>query len=47
MTQIFEETRVGGLTLKNRMVRSATWENMADERGHMTSPLSLMNKTRI
>lgn len=39
MKQIFEETRIGGMVVKNRLVRSSTWENMADEQGHMTYPL--------
>lgn len=39
MRKIFEPTSIGGLQLKNRLVRSATWENMADERGHMTGSL--------
>lgn len=44
MKQIFEETRIGGLSLKNRLVRSSTWENLADERGHITSPLYQVHK---
>lgn len=39
MKTIFEEIRLGSLTLKNRLVRSATWEGMATEDGHMTEPL--------
>jgi len=39
MKTIFEEVSIGSLTLKNRLVRSATWEGMATEDGHMTEPL--------
>lgn len=40
MKQIFEPTSIGSLQLKNRLVRSATWENKADDRGHLTPQLS-------
>ena len=36
---LFSESRIGNLVLKNRFVRSATWENMATEDGHMTDNL--------
>nr|WP_086940820.1 NADH:flavin oxidoreductase [Thaumasiovibrio occultus] len=39
MSKLFEETRIGNMVLKNRFVRSATWENMATEDGHMTDKL--------
>lgn len=39
MRKPFEETRIKNMRLKNRLVRSATWENMADEQGHMTDDL--------
>jgi 2,4-dienoyl-CoA reductase-like NADH-dependent reductase (Old Yellow Enzyme family) len=39
MRKPFEETRIKSMKLKNRLVRSATWENMADEKGHMTDDL--------
>ncbi|MGR5063354.1 NADH:flavin oxidoreductase [Photobacterium sp. DNB22_13_2] len=39
MSTLFTETRIGGMTLKNRFMRSATWENMATEDGHMTDKL--------
>lgn len=37
--KIFEETKIGTLKLKNRLWRAAAWENMADEKGHMTKEL--------
>ncbi|MRT92523.1 NADH:flavin oxidoreductase [Ancylomarina sp. 16SWW S1-10-2] len=37
--KIFEATRIGNLELKNRLWRSATWLNQADEKGHLTSEL--------
>lgn len=39
MSTLFTETRIGNMTLKNRFMRSATWENMATEDGHMTDKL--------
>ncbi|MCL9775317.1 NADH:flavin oxidoreductase [Vibrio methylphosphonaticus] len=39
MSTLFTETRLGNMTLKNRFIRSATWENMATETGHMTDKL--------
>jgi 2,4-dienoyl-CoA reductase-like NADH-dependent reductase (Old Yellow Enzyme family) len=39
MKTLFEETQLGSMTLKNRLWRSATWLNMADEQGHLTSRL--------
>ncbi len=39
MFQIFEETRIGNMVLKNRIVRSATWENRATEEGFVTDEL--------
>lgn len=37
--KIFEATRIGNLKLKNRLWRSATWMNMADEKGYLTTDL--------
>jgi 2,4-dienoyl-CoA reductase-like NADH-dependent reductase (Old Yellow Enzyme family) len=39
MFEIFEETRIGNLVLKNRIVRSATWENRARDDGLVTDEL--------
>jgi len=39
MRKIFEAAKINRLDVKNRLVRSATWENMADDKGHMTEQL--------
>ena len=39
MRTLFDTTTINSMNLKNRLVRSATWENMADATGHMTEPL--------
>jgi 2,4-dienoyl-CoA reductase-like NADH-dependent reductase (Old Yellow Enzyme family) len=39
MKTLFDETRIGSLQLRNRLVRSATWEAMADETGRPTPRL--------
>ena len=39
MYGIFEETRIGNMVLKNRIVRSATWENRATDEGFATDDL--------
>jgi 2,4-dienoyl-CoA reductase-like NADH-dependent reductase (Old Yellow Enzyme family) len=39
MVQIFEDTRIGNMVLKNRIVRSATWENRASEEGFVRDEL--------
>jgi len=36
MATLFEETTINGMTLKNRLVRSATWEGMARPDGRPT-----------
>ena len=39
MTKLSETGRIAGLTLANRLVRSATAERMADEAGRPEPPL--------
>lgn len=39
MKTLFDVTKINGMRLKNRFVRSATWENKATERGHLTPEL--------
>ena len=39
MATIFETTDLSGIELANRLVRSATWEGLADRDGRVTPPL--------
>ncbi len=39
MKNLFEKAKIGNMEVKNRFIRSATWENMADENGHITHKL--------
>lgn len=39
MKSLFEQTQFAGIKLKNRFVRSATYDGLADEQGHMTEEL--------
>ena len=39
MKKIFESATLGKLTIKNRLIRSATWEGLADDAGHMPGEL--------
>ena len=39
MKNLFEEVKFGNILLKNRFIRSATWENLTDEKGHLNSNL--------
>lgn len=39
MNTLFDETTIGNLTLKNRFVRSATWEGLATPEGEVTPAL--------
>ena len=36
MRRVFEPVKIGNLELKNRLVRSATWEGIAHPDGSMT-----------
>jgi len=40
MRKLFDETRINGMTLQNRLVRSATWEGMCEEDGRPTAKLA-------
>ena len=39
MTKLFEPTTINGMTLRNRLVRSATWEGMCEQDGRPTEKL--------
>lgn len=39
MGNLFDETAINGMTLKNRIVRSATWEGMCEQDGRPTEKL--------
>lgn len=39
MKSLFDKVKIGNVEIKNRFVRSATWENMADSEGHVTQKL--------
>ena len=39
MKNLFEATKLANITIPNRFVRSATWENMTTKGGHMTAEL--------
>jgi 2,4-dienoyl-CoA reductase-like NADH-dependent reductase (Old Yellow Enzyme family) len=40
MHKLFEETQINGMTLPNRLVRSATWEGMCEPDGRPTQKLA-------
>src|SRR5512144_920598 len=40
MRKVFDETRINGMPLANRLVRSATWEGMCEEDGRPTAKLA-------
>jgi 2,4-dienoyl-CoA reductase-like NADH-dependent reductase (Old Yellow Enzyme family) len=42
MSKLFETTNINSMTLKNRFVRSATWEGMADEDGKCNSKMTVL-----
>ena len=41
---LFDKTELCGLQLKNRFIRAATWENMANDQGHLTPKLIKLYK---
>jgi len=40
VSKLFESTNIGAMPVKNRFIRSATWEELADEYGHLTPQLT-------
>ena len=36
MATLFDKTTINGMTLQNRLVRSATWEGMCEQNGRPT-----------
>lgn len=40
MRKLFDETQIGGMSLPNRLVRSATWEGMCEQDGRPTRKLA-------
>ena len=40
MATLFEETSINGMTMRNRLVRSATWEGMCEQDGRPTEKLA-------
>ena len=45
MRKLFDETRIKGMLLDNRLVRSATWEGMCDSEGRPTKKLAAYYET--
>ncbi|MDU1412239.1 MAG: NADH:flavin oxidoreductase [Clostridium sp.] len=39
MKTLFDKTKILNMEMENRFIRGALWENLADEKGHMTSKL--------
>jgi 2,4-dienoyl-CoA reductase-like NADH-dependent reductase (Old Yellow Enzyme family) len=44
MKTLFDKTELSGIQLRNRFFRAATWENMADDEGHLTAKLIKLYK---
>ncbi len=42
MDVLFEETKINGMKMRNRLVRSATWEGMCDSDGRPTEKLTAL-----
>lgn len=40
MKTLFDKTKLLNINMKNRFIRGALWEDLADEKGHMTDKLS-------
>ncbi len=47
MAKVFESSEIGSLSLKNRLIRSATWEGMCEEDGRPTQKLTDCYKTLV
>lgn len=45
MKTIFDRIIIGGMECSNRILRSATWEGLADEKGFMMICLSPLIKS--
>ncbi len=39
MKNLFDKTTINGMNLKNRFIKAAVWEELADYKGHMTDEL--------
>ncbi|MDK2586138.1 NADH:flavin oxidoreductase [Romboutsia sedimentorum] len=42
MKNFFDKTKILNMNMKNRFFRSAVWENLADDKGHLTEKLKLV-----
>ena len=39
MKDLFDKTKIKNMNMKNRFIRGALWDQLADDRGHMTSEI--------
>lgn len=39
MNTLFDKTKILNMEMKNRFLRGALWEDLADEKGHLTPEL--------